>query len=165
MTRLTSSAGAARGLRSGREEQSWSPTRPRVRNRRTHLAAVLGVTRKRRAAALRVWPESTNCASCSRLRRVSRAFLWMSIRSLLGNWIARHNQLLRFRSNGQPLERSQVAHIRRAPAAGAASVAAYPAAKRLLANVGMQVPPGPVVGDLRLLTLLFPHPRLFFSPI
>jgi hypothetical protein len=38
-------------------------------------AAVLGVTRKRRAAALRVWPESTNCASCSRLRRVSRAFL------------------------------------------------------------------------------------------
>jgi len=30
----------------------------------------------------------------------------------------------------------QVAHIRRAPAAGAASVAAYPAAKPLLANVG-----------------------------
>jgi hypothetical protein len=33
----------------------------------------------------------------------------MSIRSVLGNWIARHNQLLRFRSNGQPLERSQLA--------------------------------------------------------
>ena len=46
----------------------------------------------------------------SRLRRVSRAFLWMSIRSDLGNWIARHNQLLWFRSNGQRLERSQVAH-------------------------------------------------------
>src|SRR5258708_26899192 len=30
----------------------------------------------------------------------------MSIRSLLGNWIARHNQLLWFRSNGQRLERS-----------------------------------------------------------
>jgi hypothetical protein len=41
---------------------------------------------------------------------VSRAFLWMSIRSVLGNWIARHNQLLRFRSNGQRLERSQLAH-------------------------------------------------------
>src|SRR5271165_1120643 len=34
----------------------------------------------------------------------------MSIRSLLGNWIAQHNQLLWFRSNGQRLERSQVAH-------------------------------------------------------
>jgi hypothetical protein len=34
----------------------------------------------------------------------------MSIRSVLGNWIARHNQLLWFRSNGQRLERSQVAH-------------------------------------------------------
>jgi hypothetical protein len=32
----------------------------------------------------------------------------MSIRSVLGNWIARHNQLLWFRSNGQRLERSQV---------------------------------------------------------
>src|SRR5271165_2085991 len=32
----------------------------------------------------------------------------MSIRSLLGNWIAQHNQLLWFRSNGQRLERSQV---------------------------------------------------------
>src|SRR5450631_4524963 len=37
----------------------------------------------------------------------------MSIRWHLGNWIARHNQLLRFPSNGQPLERSQVAHISR----------------------------------------------------
>src|SRR5208282_5105587 len=34
----------------------------------------------------------------------------MSIRSFLGNWIARHNQLLWSRSNGQRLERSQVAH-------------------------------------------------------
>jgi hypothetical protein len=33
----------------------------------------------------------------------------MSIRFVLGNWIARHNQLLWFRSNGQPPERSQVA--------------------------------------------------------
>src|SRR5208282_4071961 len=32
----------------------------------------------------------------------------MSIRSFLGNWIARHNQLLWSRSNGQRLERSQV---------------------------------------------------------
>src|ERR1019366_5800404 len=51
----------------------------------------------------------TVSTNASRLRSVSRAFLWMSIRSVLGNWIARHNQLLRFRSNGQPLERSQVA--------------------------------------------------------
>src|SRR5271165_3300952 len=52
----------------------------------------------------------TVSTNASRLRRVSRAFLWMSIRSVLGNWIARHNQLLRFRSNGQRLERSQVPH-------------------------------------------------------
>src|SRR5271166_1449898 len=35
----------------------------------------------------------------------------MSIRSLLGNWIAQHNQLLWFRSNGQRLERSQVPQL------------------------------------------------------
>src|SRR5271165_5050383 len=35
----------------------------------------------------------------------------MSIRSLLGNWIAQHNQLLWFRSNGQRLERSQATHV------------------------------------------------------
>src|SRR5438309_4963633 len=52
----------------------------------------------------------TVSTNASRLRRVSRAFLWMSIRSVLGNWIARHNQLLWFRSNGQRLERSQVPH-------------------------------------------------------
>src|SRR5438445_6868781 len=54
----------------------------------------------------------TVSTNASRLRRVSRAFLWMSIRSVLGNWIARHNQLLWFRSNGQRLERSQVPQVR-----------------------------------------------------
>src|SRR5882724_2898115 len=34
----------------------------------------------------------------------------MSIRFLQRNLVARHNQLLRVKSNGQPLERSQVAH-------------------------------------------------------
>src|SRR5438270_5730594 len=71
--------------------------------------AVLGVTRKLAAARLKPRPRMTVSTNASRLRRVSRAFLWMSIRSVLGNWIARHNQLLWFRSNGQRLERSQVA--------------------------------------------------------
>src|SRR5258708_36967592 len=34
----------------------------------------------------------------------------MSIRFLQRNLVARHNQLLRVKSNGQPLERSQVPH-------------------------------------------------------
>src|SRR5258707_10635378 len=34
----------------------------------------------------------------------------MSIRFLQRNLVARHNQLLRVKSNGQPLERSQVTH-------------------------------------------------------
>src|SRR5882672_8326482 len=36
----------------------------------------------------------------------------MSIRSLQRNLVARHNQLLRVKSNGQPLERSQVPRSR-----------------------------------------------------
>src|SRR5258708_36871607 len=35
----------------------------------------------------------------------------MSIRFLQRNLVARHNQLLRVKSNGQPLERSQVARV------------------------------------------------------
>src|SRR5437016_11033316 len=77
--------------------------------------AVLGVTRKLAAARLKPRPRMTISTNASRLRRVSRAFLWMSIRSVLGNWIARHNQLLWFRSNGQRLERSQVPHPNLAP--------------------------------------------------
>src|SRR5437016_12403207 len=39
----------------------------------------------------------------------------MSIRFLQRNLVARHNQLLRVKSNGQPLERSQVPHEPCAP--------------------------------------------------
>src|SRR5947209_18178694 len=62
------------------------------------------------AARLKARPPFAVSTKASRLRRVSRAFLWMSIRSVLGNCIARHNQLLWFRSNGQRLERAQVPH-------------------------------------------------------
>src|SRR5713101_9460124 len=109
---MTSSAKAEevrRGLRRGREERSHNPVGPSRRKRCTHLAAVLGVTLKLAAANFSVTPRATYSTKSSRRRRVSRAFLWMSIRSFLGNWIARHNQLLWFRSNGQRLERSQVA--------------------------------------------------------
>src|SRR3954471_665663 len=37
----------------------------------------------------------------------------MNVHSILRRFlVARHNQLLRFKSNGQPLERSQVPHLR-----------------------------------------------------
>src|SRR5215472_15977655 len=82
---------------------------PATRNRTIHLAAVLLLTRKAAAASFRVAPCSiTNLARLSRLRNVSRAFLWTSIRFLQRNLVARHNQLLRVKSNGQHLERSQV---------------------------------------------------------
>src|SRR6266702_7220734 len=107
---MTSSAraeGVRRGLRRGREERSHNPGGPSRRKRCTHLAAVLGVTLKLASASFSATPRATYSTKSSRRRRVSRAFLWMSIRSFLGNWIARHNQLLWFRSNGQRLERSQ----------------------------------------------------------
>src|SRR5258708_14474124 len=100
----------ARGVRRGREERSNKPARPSLWKRCSHLAVVWGVTRKTVAAWRQRMPALTVSTKASRLRKVSRAFLWMSIRSFLGNWIARHNQLLWFRSNGQRLERSQVAH-------------------------------------------------------
>src|SRR6266852_177539 len=118
---MTSSAKAEevrRELRRGREERSHNPVGPSRRKRCTHLAAVLGVTLKLAAANFSVTPRAAYSTKSSRRRRVSRAFLWMSIRSFLGNWIARHNQLLWFRSNGQRLERSQVAHPSRLFAKG-----------------------------------------------
>src|SRR5208282_3034064 len=49
--------------------------------------------------------------------------------SFLGNWIARHNQLLWSRSNGQRLERSQVPHVSRFSRRGTpASKVSYAAA-------------------------------------
>jgi hypothetical protein len=59
--------------------------RPWLRKRCTHLAAVFGVTLKLAAANFNVTPPATCCTKSSRRRRVSRAFLWMSIRSLLGS--------------------------------------------------------------------------------
>src|SRR5258708_20201813 len=64
-------------------------------------------------------PPLTISTKASRLRKVSRAVVGMSIRSFLGNWIGRHNQLLWFRSNGQRLERSQLPHFSRASRSGA----------------------------------------------
>ena len=47
-------------------------------------------------------------ANSSRKTGMSRAFLWMSIRSLRSAGLLRHNQLLRFSSNGQPVEMSHL---------------------------------------------------------
>src|SRR6266568_443506 len=135
---MTSSAraeGVRRGLRRGREERSHNPGGPSRRKRCTHLAAVLGVTLKLAAASFSATPRATYSTKSSRRRGVSRAFLWMSIRSFLGNWIARHNQLLWFRSNGQRLERSQVAHPLDNPSNQASRCAFPPLTSQITANL------------------------------
>src|SRR5258708_22266360 len=55
----------------------------------------------------------------------------MSIRFLKRNLVARHNQLLRVKSNGQPLERSQVPH----PSRCLRRVGSYPQTARSSAPV------------------------------
>ena len=82
---------------------------PPSRNRSSHLPAVLALTRKAAAAAFRVAPllknKSHECLSTA----IAQSGILMNVHSIPPKTLfARHKQLLRFKSNGQPLERSQV---------------------------------------------------------
>ena len=67
--------------RCGREERSLRPSTPSALKRATHLRTVRGQTPAARAAASGVCPLSTPFTTRSRPSGVSRAFLWMFIRS------------------------------------------------------------------------------------
>src|SRR5712671_2158656 len=73
------------GNERGLEERSRKPSTPPARNRSTHLATVFGVVLNwRAAAALPSPPSITHRTMASRPFGVRGAFLWVSIRSLLG---------------------------------------------------------------------------------
>src|SRR6266436_4479812 len=93
----------------GREERSRNPSTPSARKRLTHLATVLAVVLKWRAAAALFRPPSTTLRTiASRPFGVRGAFLWVFIRSS-GDWLKlRQLQLPRSGPDGQPPESSHL---------------------------------------------------------
>src|SRR5882672_6174035 len=81
----------------------------------------------------------------------------MSIRSLQRNLVARHNQLLRVKSNGQPLERSQVAMPNPAAPKIPVSVSNYLSMRRLALCIAFALMLTPLLYSVRPASLQQSH--------
>src|SRR5260221_14448928 len=103
-------SGVGRCRQCGLEERSTNPAAPSAAKRSTHLRTVLALTPRAVATALATWPSTrTRRTNSARLCGVSRAFLWMFIRSPL-DAEASQPQLPRPGPEGQPNETSQLEH-------------------------------------------------------